>query len=296
MTHLFASRAYAEGLAGPDAVLAVPEWGSHVIRRPITAELADATGTYPMAVFGRGADLPGGLERLKASGLVSLVLVPDPLLSNAGDLRRTFQLCRPFKTHFLIDPAIAGFSPSKHHRDRIRRGRRRCRVEISPLADLLPVWEELYAGLTARHAIQGPAAFSPAYAQVLANDPTIVAFAAYVGDVCAGMTLWFAADGVVYNHLTAANALGYANGANFALYDAAIAHFAGQGVVNLGGGAGHTDADDGLVAFKRGFANSQATAHLCGSILDPARYVELSGASSPETFFPAYRGRPALAA
>ena len=52
------------------------------------------------------------------------------------------------------------------------------------------------------------------------------------------MTLWFEHDGVVYNHLTASNASGYANGANFALYGAAIDHFAGAGVMNLGGGAG----------------------------------------------------------
>ena len=62
-----------------------------------------------------------------------------------------------------------------------------------------------------------PAAFSDAYFRMLAETPALAAFAALVDGECAGMTLWFAADGVVYNHLTAANALGYANGASFAL-------------------------------------------------------------------------------
>jgi hypothetical protein len=100
---------------------------------------------------------------------------------------------------------------------------------------------------------------------------------------------------VVYNHLTAADATGYANGASFALYDAAIGHFAGAGVINLGGGAGGgDDPTGGLFAFKQGFANSQATAMLCGAVLDRPRYEALSTGHG-DGFFPAYRGPLAAA-
>jgi hypothetical protein len=267
-----------------------------MIRRPIGPEgLADVVGTYPLQVFARGDDIEAGLERLARQGLVSAVLVPDPLLCPAPGLARAFEVCRPFKTHYLIDPARGPFAPSKHHADRIRRGVRRCEVRRGPLAAWLGDWRELYAGLVARRGITGAAAFSPAYFQMLAEEPSVTAFAAFVGEACAGMTLWFAADGVIYNHLTAANTVGYANGANFALYDAAIAHFAGQGVVNLGGGAGFSDRDDGLAAFKRGFANGEVAAHLCGAVLDPAAYATLGGGRQANDFFPAYRA-PALAA
>ena len=104
------------------------------------------------------------------------------------------------------------------------------------------------------------------------------------------MTLWFEHAGVVYNHLTASNAAGYANGANFALYAAAIDHFAGAAVMNLGGGAGfEDDPDDGLAAFKRGFANAETRALLCGAVLDAERYAALR-AGRQTAFFPAYRG------
>lgn len=293
MTHLYASRAYAEGLAGVSA-LAVPEWGAHVVRRPIADGLADAAGVYPLAVLARGADLDGGLQRLRAQGLVSVVLVPDPLRHPAGLMARSFEVCRPFKTHLLIDPAVGPFDPSKHHRDRIRRGHRRCRIEPVRLADHLDGWSALYRGLVERRAVSGVAAFGEVYFRMLAARPEVTAFAAFVGETLAGMTLWFAADGVVYNHLTAANALGYANGASFALYDAAIQHFAGAGIVNLGGGAGHADRDDGLSAFKRGFANAETQAHVCGAVLDPARYAALGGPPG-DGFFPAYRASASTA-
>ena len=50
------------------------------------------------------------------------------------------------------------------------------------------------------------------------------------------------------------------------------------------------DPDDGLAQFKRGFANAETVAYLCGAVLDHGRYAELV-AGQPETaYFPAYRG------
>jgi hypothetical protein len=206
-----------------------------------------------------------------------------------------FDLVRPFKTHLTIDPSAGAYAPSKHHRERIRRGQRRCRIERGPLTPWLADWARLYRGLVEHRGVSGMADFGDAYFQALADEPTLEAFAAFVDDAVVGMTLWFAHGGVVYNHLTAADGAGYANGASFALYDAAITHFAGMGVVNLGGGAGvGDDPANGLFAFKQGFANSQVTAVLCGAVLDRPRYDVLS-AGHGDSFFPAYRG-PTIAA
>ena len=290
--HLYASALYAEALGDLGRPVRVDGWGGFVVARPTPAGgREDAVGAYPLAVIDRDADLPAGLAALADRGLVSLVLVPDPLASPPPErLADAFSLCRPFKTHFLVELS-PNMEFSKHHRERVRRGARRCRVERVALRDRLADWRALYAGLVDRKAIRGVADFTPAYFERLAEAPQLAAFAAFVGDEPAAMTLWFEHDGVVYNHLTASNPLGYANGANFALYGAAIDHFSGAAVANLGGGAGlDDDPEDGLAAFKRGFANRETKALICGAVLDADAYAALCGGRPPTRFFPAYRG------
>ncbi|MDQ0464619.1 hypothetical protein QO010_002403 [Caulobacter ginsengisoli] len=284
MSHPYASRAYAEALSHIGRAVEVSEWRGFVLERSIAAGGTDAIGPYPLTVLPQDADVSGGLTRLAEHGLVSVVVVPDPL---QGTDLSAFTIRRPFKTHQLID---GPFTPSKHHAERIRRGHRRCRVERRALADHLDDWRRLYAGLVERRTVSGAADFPDGYFAMLAAQPAMQAFVAEIGSQVVAMTLWFAWEGVVYNHLTASDAAGYANGASFALYDAAIQHFAGQGVMNLGGGAGHgDDPDDGLAAFKRGFANREVVAQVCGAALDEGRYAALS-AGRETGFFPAYRG------
>ncbi|MBS0362489.1 MAG: GNAT family N-acetyltransferase [Proteobacteria bacterium] len=276
-------------MGGPEAVIAVPEWGAHVIRRPAGDGQFDATGVYPLQVFAPGADVAAGLRRLAAEGLVSAVLTPDPLLCPAAGLARDFEVCRPFKPHYVIDPACGGFDPSKHHRQELRRAARRCRLEWVRLADHLPAWTDLYAGLVARRGVTGAADFSPAYFEALAREAAMHAVAAWVGEELAGMAIWCQADGVAYYHLSAVNDLGYANGAAYALVGAGAERFAGE-VIHLGGGAGAGDGAGGLAAFKQGFANGEVMAHICGAVLDRAAYERLSAGRADAGFFPAYRG------
>ena len=56
-----------------------------------------------------------------------------------------------------------------------------------------------------------------------------------------------------------------------------------------GAGAGD-DPSDGLVRFKKGFANHLAASGLCGAILDAEAYQALSADAGDGGFFPAYRG------
>ena len=286
--HPYLNPRYVAALEDGLPALAVPEWRSWAIPRPIPGGGQDAMGVYPMTPLATDADLEGGLARCRAAGLVSLVMVPDPLAApDPAALQRAFPICRPFKTHYLIDRS-APFAPSRHHRERIRRGQRRCRIEPTSLARHLDGWRALYAELSAKRGIAGAAAFRPGYFEALAADPVICAFAAFVGDELAGMTLWFEHEGVVYNHLTASNAAGYANSANFALYAAAVEHFA-SGVINLGGPAGMSDVGDGLAQFKAGFANARTQAWLCGAVLDDERYARLAAGRETGAYFPAYR-------
>ena len=275
--HLYADPAYARALSALGRVVDLPEWGGFVLARAIPREgMEDATGAYPRAVLDRDADLAGGLARLAGAGLVSVVLATSRSAGvgpPATALATAFGVCRPFKTHYLVDRA-KGYAPTKHHRDRIRRGLRRCRVERVSLAERLDDWRSLYAGLVASHDVRGAADFAPVYFDALAGMAQVVALGAFVGETLAAMTLWFEYDGVAYSHLTASSALGYANGAAFALNDAAIGHFADCAVIDLGGAAGMADsADDGLAQFKRGFANAEATALICGAVLDEDAYA-----------------------
>lgn len=294
--HTYASLAYAHALNHAGRPVPVPEWGVPILARSIPRDLnpalgqgEDAMGLYPLTALATTADLSGGLERLRGLGLVSVVLVPDPLTGPPQEhLSEAFDFVRPFKPHLTIDPACGRYSPSRHHAERIRRGHRRCRIEVGSLPLWLEDWKRLYRGLVTRRSVSGAAAFPDASFEVMGKDPALVAFAASVGDHIVGMTLWFACDGVIYNHLTAVDADGYANGASFALYDTAIQHFEGQGVVNLGGGAGIGSGEGGLFAFKSGFANGEVMTSLCGAVLDPARYAALSAGVETE-FFPAYR-------
>lgn len=291
MRHLYGTEAYVNGLGGEDGVIYIPEWKTHMQRRSIdrSAGTYDAMGPYPYCPLPAHCDLFGGLERLAAEGLVSAVLVPDPLTGPTMDQAAPhFNICRPFKTHYLVDQTTRTYEPTKHHRDLIRRGHRRCRVEIVNLRDHLPQWSDLYAGLIERRDINGVAAFSAAYFEVLAGDRDLVTFAAWFEDLLVGMGLWYPWEGVCTNHLLAVNAEGYANGASYALYDAAICHFSGQ-VLNLGGGAGVGDGAGGLADFKRGFANDQVMSVIYGAILDQGRYRQLSLNRSSTDYFPAYR-------
>jgi hypothetical protein len=291
--HPYGEATYAAAIADGQGWTArdLPEWGTAMLVRPISGVDRDAQGPYPRTPIPSDADLAAGLARLRAAGLVSVVLVPDPLATPPPErLAAAFELCRPFKTHLLVDRA-KGYAPTKHHRDRIRRGLRRCRVEAVSLTDRMAAWRSLYGELVRRHGIAGVAAFPDPYFPTLAASPAFVILAAFVDGEIAGMTIWFEHDGVAVSHLTAANALGYANGANYALNDAAIAHFAGAGMIDLGGGAGFADdREDGLFQFKQGFANAETTAHLCGAVLEPATYARLCAGRPQTSFFPAYRG------
>ncbi|MBN9319491.1 MAG: GNAT family N-acetyltransferase [Caulobacterales bacterium] len=292
--HPYAVRAYAQALVqGEGAAVEVDAWGACLLARPIAdSGRFDALGAYPMTPMAADAALKEGLASLAEEGLVSVVLVPDPLASPPrSDLAAAFSLCRPFKTHFVVDRTMGEFAPNKHHRQEIRRALRRCRVETVSLAEHAATFAGLYGELIARHDIRGVAAFSDAYFVALADDARMTAFAAVVEEEIAAMTIWFEHEGVAYNHLGASNAAGYRAGANYALYDAAIAHFAGADRLNLGGSAGATDdPNDGLAFFKRGFANAEAQALLCGAVLDQAAYDALTAGRPTTGFFPAYRG------
>ena len=288
---LYASKAYAEAFGWP--ILDLVEWQTAVLKRPIhSTPWEDALGCYPLGLIHRDADLAGGLERLRAAGMVSVSLVVDPVTGPGPEiLSRAFSICRPFKTHYLIDGAAGPARFSATHRRWIRKALRACEVTPVRLRDSLGEWERLYRNTVERHAIAGLQNFSPAYFAALADMPEVEAFCARAEGEIVAMALWVRSLEVTYYHLGASDARGYEVQAMYGIFAAAHEHFATTKVMHLGGAAGVTpNEDDGLARFKRGFANREVEAYFCGACLDPARYAALTkdGAAS-NSFFPAYR-------
>jgi hypothetical protein len=294
VTHPYTALAYAQSLDHCGEAFAVPEWGGVVVARHIDDTLCDSIGPYPVAVLSPGADLEGGLERLRQAGFVSVTLVLDdyhrpPL----HELERAFDLVRTFKTHYVVDSAKGAYSPSRHHRYEINRALSMVRIETVPLCRHLEQWVALCGHLKRRHALSGVHDFTLRHYETLAALPGVTTVAAFLDEAMLAAHLWVEADGRVHSHLAASSEQGYASGAAYAVNDASIRLFSGARIVNLGGGAGNRDdPGDGLSRFKKGFANTTARSYICGKILDSAKYSRLcgrAGSAADARFFPAYR-------
>jgi hypothetical protein len=294
MTHPYAALAYAESLGHIGAPLALPEWDAHVLLRPTPhGSRRDATGPYPLTVIAEQADIAGGLERLRAAGLVSVILVLDDRLRPPIEaLAAAVDSVRPFKQHYLYDRSLGGVAYGKHHRYELKRALASVSVREIALADHQEAWMRLYATLAARHGVDDLHAFPPAYHDALARMPGLRTFGAFIDDQLVSAHLFVIHDGYAVSHLAASNAEGYAARAAYAVNDLAAAKLADCGLINFGGGAGNVDdADSGLVHFKKGFCNSTAPSWLCGKVLDRPAYEALSTGFGENGFFPAYRGR-----
>jgi len=293
VTHPYASEAYARSLAHSGAAFAVPEWGGHVLTRPIAGGARrDVTGPYPLAVLAADADVRGGLARLGAARLVSAVLVVDDRLRPGLDrMEAAFGSVRRFKSHFVHDRTQGPPAYDKHHRYEIRRAAGRVEAREIELARHLPAWIALYDELSARHGLGGVHAFPALHHETLAQLPGVRAFGAFLEGELVSAHIFVTDAGYAVSHLAASSPEGYRNGAAYAVNALAIEALTDCEAINFGGAAGAgDDPNDGLVRFKKGFSNHIAASWLCGAILDAEAYGALSAGVGDNGFFPAYRG------
>lgn len=296
MSGPYGRRSYVDSLV-PEGGQVVPLWGGHVLLRPLPGGNGlDAASAYPMGGFAAGADLTEGLGAMRAAGAVALSVVADPL--NAPDaawLVEHADIHRRLKTHYVIDRAAAPVAPSKHHRYEVRRAQRQVSVDRVALSDVRPHWDALYGHLAERHEIQAGARLGARHFDALAVDPQALVLAARAAGEIVALSIWLSDGTVAHNHLGASSAAGYAAGASYALYAAAIDALSGCRVLDLGGAPGLADdPSHGLARFKRGFANGERATWLSGFVLDRAGYdaaVAAAGVDPSTGFFPAYRGR-----
>lgn len=293
MMHPYAREDYARSLGHVGTPTAVPEWNGWVLVRPTPCGTRrDAIGPYPLTVLPGDADVAGGLARLKAEGLVSVILVvEDRLRPSMAVVEGAFDPVRRFKSHYVYDRTLGPLVYSKHHRYELRRAQARVTASEIRLGDHLPAWKDLYGQLAARHALGGLHAFPAAHHELLATMAGVRAFGAFVEDRLVSAHVFATHDGHAMSHLAASSPEGYQTGAAYAVNDLAVTSLSDCDLINFGGGAGMSDDPaDGLVRFKKGFSNGIAPSYLGGAVLDSLAYRALSADSGDSGFFPAYRG------
>lgn len=296
MSSGYGDPAYVRSLREFGTPRALPRSGGFLLERQIPAsDRRDGLGPYPLFACGDWSALAADLDEV-GRDLVSVALVPDPF--GAYDptvLPQAFDVMRPFKDHLVYDLSVpAARALSKHHRYYVKQARGRVTVEVcaDPPA-FLAEWVALYGVLVERHGLRGIKAFSrEAFREQLAVPGIVVLRATHARETL-GAHLWYVSGRVAYSHLMAQSAAGYEAGASYALYAAAIEHFAPRAAwLDLGAGAGVATGSEGLAQFKRGFATGTRPGFFCGRIGDREAYASLcaqAGARPDETYFPAYR-------
>jgi hypothetical protein len=287
----YADLRYAESLSEFGAPRQLARSQGCLLERPLPGGARDLMGPYPLFSCRDWAALPADLEELERRA-VSVVLVADPLGDAAEtDLRAAFpDLLRPYKRHQVRDLERPWRAPA-HHRRQLRRAAAAVEVEIcADPPEHLDEWTRLYAELTERHRLVGIRAFSrSAFAAQLAL-PGLLAVRAERNGATVGMALWLVDGSRAHYHLGAWARAGYEVSASYAAFDTALAQLRDRNVrrVDLGGSAGDGSPGDGLERFKRGWANEERTARLCGRVLDRVSYERLARGLTT-SWFPAYR-------
>lgn len=280
-----------EEFGSPDYIFA-KGW---ILRRQIVGtSYHDAMGLYPIMCCEDWSKLPGDLNHMSDLGLVSFVAVVDPFSNQSADglVSLGFDFARHYKDHVIVNPKTP--SISKHHRYYARQALKNVDiVEREPRdAKCLDDWCTLYEELVSRHGITGIQAFSKESFRWQLAAPGMVVFDARSKGEIVGMHLWYEHDNVAYSHLAASTERGYDLMAAYALHIVAIDYFNGRVErLDLGGPPGNSD--NGLAWFKKGWSVDTLPSYLCGSVLRPSIYKELTDESTTtvraKNYFPAYR-------
>jgi hypothetical protein len=292
----YLSSRYASSHAEFGTPVTLPRSRGWLLVRPVPGSgMRDAIAGFRRLVCADWSGLAADLR--EANDLVSITAVTDAFapVTPAG-LRGAFpDLVRQYKHHFVVD--LASPSPSRHHRAKARRALRSLdvRLEREPIA-YLDEWSALYGELCRRRGLAGVEALSRAAFREQLAVPGCVSSRALRGGKCVSTILLYMMGSIVYYHLGASDAEGYAQSASYALFTSAIEFFAGAGLhwLDLGANAGaDPDTRDGLTRFKQGWATATRPTYLCGRVNDPLEYARLVALlpHGDADYFPAYRGR-----
>jgi hypothetical protein len=263
--HPYCSAVYASALAEPGArPLEVAAWKSHVLVRE-RGGMTPAGAVRPLGSLDPRCDVSAGFAELREKGVSAVALVTDPMWSpERSVLTEAFDVCRPFKEHFVVDRERE-IKLRKRHRNRINQARRIGKVREISMSEHLETWLRLYRGNVARLSIAEP--FTESYFKTIAEMPDLRVLAVEAGGELVAITLWVAHHDTLYFHDGASNTAGMEVSAAYAAFAYAI-ETTDRRYVLLGGSAGLRDEpSSGLSMFKRGFANAVLASYLCSARL-----------------------------
>jgi len=291
----YLSPAFGQSYGDFGTPVRLPASGLQLLRRPLGPDSWDYIGPYPYAMCTDWSALDQDLSTLAIPGAVSLTFVADPFATGTVQkATRGWDLCRPFKTHYVADlTADWRRSRPKEMRRIARRALETHEMEIvaDPAALAGTLWE-LYQTTVARHRVRGLQALSPATVAKQLAVPGGLLMTARDGAGLAGAMLSFCHGATANLHLMFLDPRAHRQNTSYALIHATLEALEARGLThaNLGGAAGHDDAArDGLARFKAGWTTQTRSALICGKVLDAARYDTLAGDAGPGGFFPAYR-------
>ncbi|MDC3353269.1 GNAT family N-acetyltransferase [Verrucomicrobiales bacterium] len=204
---VYATSDYVSSLAAIGKARELVNSCGKVIERAVPeTDAFDAMGPYPLFQCQYWDKLPEDLRVLSGSGLVSLVLVTDPMLEEGDrNLFGCFDVVRPFKRHFLTDLECPyEQSVSRHHRYYVRKSSKDLELDVpaEPIA-YLGEWCQLYEQLMARHACNDFRRFSrEAFAQLLVM-PEVVLFRAIAKGETVGAQIFLLSGDVAHAHQAA---------------------------------------------------------------------------------------------
>jgi hypothetical protein len=291
--HPYSAAAYGACFAEHGRPLFHEPWQVPLLLRPIAGtQWHDAAGCYPLTLLDDVRVLAPGLDALRHQGAVSLVTVCDPLvMPPVADMAAAFDICRPFKTHYVVDFSRPFGINRPAQRRHYRIATAAVSVELCDFAAHFDLWCSLYAELVVERQITGVAAFGAEHFSGYRHLAGLDCFRAVAGDEVVALALFARSGSVVHYHLVAAGKRARATRALYAVFPAVLKHYSGYKALNLGGAPGNSDDPrHGLAYFKSGFANTTAESYICGAVLDPERYGQLAGADADSAgFFPAYR-------
>jgi hypothetical protein len=283
-------------------IVTLPGSGLQLLERQIRPGLSDLIGLYPYAMCHDFAALAGPEDQaaLRATGAVALSFVADPFTTDTVRAALAhWDMCRRFKTHFMIDLASDWRAArSNSTRRNVRLGQKALTTEnitIEAGAHAAEFWA-LYAPAMHRLGATGIQKMSSEMiADQLAVPGTFLTLThARDSGTLTGAHISYIHDDHVCSHLLCRDSTKAAAHSSYVLYDAAAAHAESLGCrwLNLGGPAGlDDDPADGLYAFKQRWTPHRRETTLCGQVLNPEAYTALCAETDTQGsgFFPAYR-------
>lgn len=298
MTTGYLSPEYAQSLADFGDIEMLPRSGIPLLRRDIDGVHHDLCGLYPYAMARDWSAIVEDIAELRDGDAVSLVLVTDPFAAEIYDWPAiaNWDVCRPFKTHQIVD---LNRDWRNERKKKVRYYTRRAlaaqavRQEHDPSKNAALFWQ-LYQRTIDRYGLSGIQAMSEAAIAAQLTAPGANVLTAYDDAGITGAMLSFDHGPTSNAHLVFLSDRAERLGTSYALYFGTLdaAERRNCGAFNLGSAAGTSDdPDDGLFRFKGRWANLQAKTWLCGVILNHDRYASLSEISGlpSSAFFPAYR-------